>query len=40
MVLSWIYVGFQGMFCSGGAEVEQVIPVVPWNAADCIAAKL
>lgn len=40
----WCFPGFLWDFreplCSGGAEVEEVIPVIPWNAADCIAPKL
>lgn len=31
---------FREYLCTGGAEVEEVIPVIPWNAADCVAAKL
>lgn len=36
MLLSWVFVGFQGIF----VQVEEVIPAIPWNAADCVAAKL
>lgn len=31
---------FREFLHGGGAEVEEVIPMIPWDAADCIAGKL